>query len=127
MKLIGLFALIPLLGACAGSPAWESMQISSTRSEAEENNANLMNAQIGQTRDELLEIMGPPAKREAYRLANDKVIEFLLYRTAGWDSRQSGDTDSQFTPIAIQNGEVAGWGRNYYDNVVRSAVDITIN
>jgi hypothetical protein len=126
MKLFAIALTSLLLFGCAGSPAWESMQISSTRFEAEKNNANLMNVQIGQSREELLQIMGLPAKREAYQLGNDKVIEFLIYRTSGWDSRRTGDTDSQFTPIAIKENKVSGWGRNYYDNVVRSAVDVTI-
>ena len=102
------------------------MQISGTRTEAEKNNAKLMNVQIGQSREELIQIMGPPTKREAYQLGNNKVIEFLLYRTAGWDNQHLGDTDAQFTPIAIENQKVVGWGRNYYDSVVRSAVDVTI-
>ena len=115
-----------LLVGCAGSGAWEGMQIFSTRAEAKKNNAKLMNIQIGQSREELLQTMGPPAKREAYQLAKNKVIEFLLYRTAGWDNQHLSDTDLQFTPIAIENQKVTGWGRNYYDRVVRYAADITI-
>jgi hypothetical protein len=121
---LALFGLI--LVGCAGSPAWESLQISSTRFEAKKNNTKLMNVQIGQTKEELLQIMGPPAKREAYQLGNNNVIEFLLYRTSGWDSKQMGDADSQFTPLAIKDNKVSGWGRNYYDIVVRSAVDVTV-
>ena len=126
MKVFMFAAVLSVLAGCAGSPAWQSMQISGTRTEAEKNNTKLMNVQIGQSREELLQIMGPPAKREAYQLGNNKVIEFLLYRTAGWDNQYLGDTDSQFTPIAIENQKVVGWGRNYYDSVVRSAVDVTI-
>lgn len=126
MKMFKLALICLILAGCAGSPAWQSMQISSTRSEAKENNAKLMNVQIGQSREELLKIMGPPTKREAYQLGNSRVIEFLLYRTSGWDNRQTGDMDSQFTPIAIKDNKVTGWGRNYYDNVVRSAVDVTV-
>ncbi len=102
------------------------MQISSTRSEAERNNANLMKVQIEQSKEELLKIMGPPAKREAYRLPNGKVIEFLFYRTSGWSTHVATDTDAQFTPVAVENEKVSGWGRNYYDRVVRAAVDITV-
>ena len=127
MKISTLFLIVLFLVGCAGSPAWESMQISNTRSEAEENNANLMKVQIGQSKEELLQIMGAPVKREAYQLGDNNIIEFLLYRTSGWDSRQTSDTDSQFTPIAIKENKVSGWGRNYYDNVVRSAVDVTVN
>jgi len=85
-----------------------------------------MKVQIGQTKDELLKTMGLPAKREAYQLANERVIEFLFYRTTGWSRGSTADTDSQFTPVAIENGKVSGWGRNYYDRVVRAAVDVNI-
>lgn len=114
------------LAGCAGSPAWTSMQISSTRGEAEQNNANFMKVQIGQTKEEFLTLMGAPAKREAYQLPNDKVIEFLFYRTGGWSPGITTDTDAQFTPVAVENQKVAGWGRNYYDRVVKAAVDVTV-
>lgn len=120
-----VIALISLAG-CAGSPAWDSMQISSTRSEAEKNNANLMKVQIGQTKEELLSVMGQPTKREAYKLSDSKIVEFLFYRTTGWSSSNTGDRDAQFTPVAIESGKVSGWGRNYYDQVVRAAVDINV-
>lgn len=70
--------------------------------------------------------MGPPAKREAYQLPNNKVVEFLFYRTSGWSTDVATDTDAQFTPVAIENDKVHGWGRNYYDQVVRVAVDVTV-
>ena len=126
MKLIPFIVLIVLFTGCAGSPAWQSMQISSTRLEAQRNNSNLMNVQIGQSKEDLLQIMGAPTKREAYLLSNDRAIEFLFYRTTGWSNIYPTDTDNQFTPVAIENEKVAGWGRNYYDRVVRAAVDVTI-
>jgi hypothetical protein len=121
---VGLFAC-QLVG-CAGGPAWTSMKISSTREEADMNNANLMKAQIGQNREEFLETLGMPAKREAYQLGNDRIVEFLFYRTGGWGPGSTVDTDAQFTPVAIENGKVTGWGRNFYDRVVTAAVDVTI-
>ncbi len=124
LNVVGMFAWV--LVGCAGSPAWTSMQISSTRGEAEQNNANLMKVQIGQTKDEFLKTMGMPAKREAYQLPNEKVVEFIFYRTGGWSPNSTTDTDAQFTPVAIENGKVSGWGRNYYDRVVRAAVDVTV-
>lgn len=102
------------------------MQISSTRAEAQQNNANLMKVQIGQTKEEFVTIMGPPAKHEAYQLSNNKVVEFLFYRTSGWSRDVATDTDAQFTPVAIEDSKVTGWGRNYYDRVVRAAVDVTV-
>lgn len=126
MRTHSIFAAVLLLAGCAGSPAWQSIQISATRSEAQRNNSNLMAVQIGSSREALLQAMGNPAKREAYQLANNKTIEFLFYRTGGWSNLSSTDTDAQFTPVAIENGVVAGWGMNYYTRVVRAAVDVTI-
>ena len=102
------------------------MQISSTREVAELNNANLMKVQVGQTKDDFLRIMGMPSKREAYQLPNDKVVEFLFYRTAGWSPANTTDSDTQFTPVAVENSKVSGWGRNYYDRDVRAAVEVTV-
>ncbi len=125
-KLLCVGVLAGSLAGCAGSPAWTSMQISSTRETAQKNNANLMTVEIGQSRGELLKIMGTPDNREAYQLPHKRIVEFLFYRTEGWSRYQQMDTDSQFTPVAIRNGKVSGWGRNYYDRVVRAAVDVTV-
>ncbi len=126
MKRLLLVGIVVLIAGCAGSPAWESMQISATRAEAERNNTNLLKVQIGHTKDEFLSVMGPPAKREAYQVGNRKTVEFLFYRTTGWSSMYTTDMDAQFTPVAIEEGKVVGWGRNYYDRVVRAAVEMTI-
>lgn len=125
MRLI-LLSVVAVLAGCAGSPAWEGRQISATRAEADRNNANLFKVQIGQTKDEFLQVMGLPAKREAYQLANGKPMEFLFYRTTGWSSTYAADTNAQFTPVAIENGKVIGWGRSFYDRVVRMAVEVTV-
>jgi len=79
----------------------------------------LMKVQVGMNRDEVIALMGQPQKREAYGKT-----EFLIYRT---DYRGTND-DGNFTPIAIVDGRVAGWGRNYYDNAVYSNVkpDVTV-
>ncbi len=114
-----------LVGGCAGSRAWSSMRISSTETEAKLNNQKIMNLTIGQPRNEVLDIMGPPAKREAYQLENQRVVEFLFYRTSGWSATDDGDKDYQFTPFAFKENKLVGWGRNYYDNVVRIAIEAT--
>jgi len=35
-------------------------------------------------------------------------------------------SDTNFTPLAFENGILKGWGRNYYDTVLRIKKDITI-
>jgi outer membrane protein assembly factor BamE (lipoprotein component of BamABCDE complex) len=79
------------------------------------NNSNINTVlKVGMTRDEVIAIMGTPQKREAYGRT-----EFLIYRT----SLNTNDPNS-FTPIAIVDGRVIGWGRNFYDNAVKA--DITV-
>jgi hypothetical protein len=69
------------------------------------------------TRDEVISVMGSPGKREAYGQT-----EFLIYRTG------LGTTERElYTPIAIVDGKVAGWGRNYYDTAIRSKIDADVN
>ena len=125
MKMMLVVFLLFLVG-CAGSPAWRHQRIGSTEAEAKENNENIMLLNIGQTKQEILEIMGTPAKREAYKLEADRIVEFWFYRTSGWSIHDMQDMDYQFTPLATENDELVGWGRNYYDTVVRSAVELLI-
>jgi hypothetical protein len=46
-------------------------------------------------------------------------LRLLMYRT-----KINPDDDLSCTPVAIVDGKVAGWGRNYYDNVLNA--DITV-
>ena len=125
-KFIVILVILFLLTGCAGSPGWHSMRISSTEAESKVNNEKIMSLNIGQTRTEVLKIMGNPSKREVYQLENQKIFEFLFYRTSGWSLTDSGDRDYQFTPLAFENEKLVGWGRNYYDNVIRHAIDINL-
>lgn len=124
MKNIFLYSLIVILVGCTGSPVWHGLKMNQTAKEAEINNRKMMRIEIGQMKEEVLKIMGFPAKREAYQLENNNIVEFLFFRTQGWSQEDGGDADHQFTPVAIQNGKVMGWGRNFYDKVVRTSVEI---
>ena len=126
MKRIMVAVFLLLLLGCPGSIAWQSQRIGSTEAEAKRNNENMMLLNIGQSKEEILQIMGTPAKREAYKLEAERVVEFWFYRTSGWSMRDMGDMDYQFTPMALEDDELVGWGRNYYDTVVRSAVEVLI-
>jgi len=86
------------------------MQIRSAGNEAKRSKTNLMEVEIGQTKQRLLDIMGLPTRREAYRVPPTKEAEFPFYRTLGWDQLESSDTDGQITPVAVQNGRVVVWG-----------------
>jgi len=89
---------------------------------------SLNKLEVGMTRQEVVAIMGEPRSREA--IGN---TEFLLYRT---EAPKAVDiygvmgvqSDRELTPVAIVNGRVSGWGRNYYDNAIRTQVnaDVTV-
>ena len=64
----------------------------------------------GMTRNEVLQIMGPPQRQEKYG-----ATEFLIYSTDGRNATALLD----FTPIAIVDGRVTGTGRSLYEAVVQ--------
>lgn len=70
--------------------------------------------QVGMSRGDLIKVMGNPEKREAYG-----ETEFLLYRTA-----ENVYDELGLTPVAVIDGKVAGWGRNYYTNAIKA--DVTV-
>ena len=101
-----------LLIGCAGSPIRR----------AGENRSNLLKLKIGLNKEQVLNIMGNPYKTEAYRI-DAKNFEFWLYLTE-WEFREPRDSD--FTPLALENETLMGWGRNYYNNILKIQQDITI-
>jgi outer membrane protein assembly factor BamE (lipoprotein component of BamABCDE complex) len=73
--------------------------------------SNLESVRAGMTRDQILEIMGPPQRQETYGST-----EFWIYSTDGTSNTALLD----FTPIAIVEGRVTGAGRKLYDAVVQA-------
>jgi outer membrane protein assembly factor BamE (lipoprotein component of BamABCDE complex) len=106
-----------LLG-CAGSPA-------QTGWEATRNRDAMLKLNAGQSKDQVLSLMGKPYKTEMYTV-NGKPLEFWLYITERASMTGTSLQDSNFTPLAFENGILKGWGRNFYDNTVRIKKDITI-
>jgi outer membrane protein assembly factor BamE (lipoprotein component of BamABCDE complex) len=78
-----------------------------------------MELQVGMSRQQMLSLMGNPYRREVY--GDD---EFLIYETNHWAGI---DSSERFTPVHLKNGKVMGWGRNYYDDAIRSKVEADIN
>jgi hypothetical protein len=68
--------------------------------------AHIMKLRMGMSREDVLATMGQPEKREAHGR-----LEFLIYRT---DNSHTEKMD--FTPVALVDGKVTGWGRNFYGN-----------
>ncbi len=117
-RIILAFGFSLILVGCAGS-------VYRTQIEAEENRGKLLKLNIGMTKDQVLTIMGQPYKTEMY-LYDGKPFEFWLYLTEGRVLDDPKLTDSNFTPLAFEDGILKGWGRNYYDSVLRIKKDITI-
>jgi outer membrane protein assembly factor BamE (lipoprotein component of BamABCDE complex) len=104
------------LSGCAGSPVRNS-------SIAEVNRDNMLDLNVGQSKKQVLLIMGEPYKTEAYSMDGEP-LEFWLYITQGAGARSLND--SHFTPLAFRDGALQGWGRNYYDRVIRVKADIAV-
>ena len=107
-----------LVISCSGSPA-------RTGWEAEKNRANLLKLNLGMTKEEVLTAMGEPYKTEMYQVG-EKPTEFWLYMTEGKSVSDHKLSDSNFTPLAFENGILKGWGRNYYDNELRIRKQVII-
>ena len=122
-----IFTMLVLLSGCYGSGAWYRGRMEHTENEAKLNNEKILKLNIGDSKAQVSTIMGIPSRRESYRLENEKIMDFLFYRTSGWKWSDDGDRDYQFTPFAFENDKLVGWGRNYYDNVIRHAVEIQLN
>lgn len=80
------------------------------------NSFNTLRLQVGMTRDQVIGTMGKPQIRETYGKT-----EFLIYRTDFPVSTGKAD----FTPVAIVNGKVTGWGRDFYDDTRRKRAEAT--
>ena len=124
VSLAALFmSAILVLSGCAGSPAADSLKVSSTGRLAKRNNSSIMGLQLGESRATAVAALGPPDKREAYQSQTGEV-EFLFYRTKAWDGQGAVASDDQFTPVAFRAGKLVGWGRNFYEQTIKIAVTV---
>jgi hypothetical protein len=93
------FLFVPMLvqGGCTNPASTQATRLESVRA--------------GMTRQEVLEIMGPPQRQEVYGST-----EFLIYASDGMSTTALLD----FTPIALVDGRVTGTGHKLYDAVVQA-------
>ena len=80
-------------------------------------NDKFMQLYVGMSRNDVLSMLGTPYSREVYE--NN---EFLIYETNHLAPFEKG----RFTPILLNSGKVVGWGRNYYDDAIKSKIDADI-
>jgi hypothetical protein len=99
-------AVILILAAAMVSGCWQV--------QSGVNAFNTIRLHEGMTRDEVITTMGKPQLRETYGKT-----EFLIYRT----DFPVGTEKVDFTPIALVNGKVTGWGRQFYDESRRKRAD----
>jgi hypothetical protein len=92
---------------CAGNPIRRG-------GEAARNRSNLAKLNLGMTKDEVVNLMGRPAKTEAYEIQGTN-LEFWHYRTEyNW---QLGTLED--TALVFEGGVLKGWGLgNYYDQTL---------
>lgn len=109
-----LAAVVSWLFLCNGVGHYKSMVL------AKQNSSNITKLKAGVTKKDILKIMGRPDKIEVYT-ADNRVLEFLLYRTKGFDVLVK-DKSVNFTPVAIDSasGLVLSLDRKFYENVLNS-------
>ena len=90
-----------------------------------ENNANMAKLSVGMAKAQVLEIMGPAGKTEAYETKSGGTMEFLMYKTEVQSPATT--TDRHWTPICIIDGKVKDWGRNFYDDTIKIRKEIIKN
>jgi len=91
------------------------------------NNSNMAKLNVGMTKAQVLEIMGPAGKTEGYATKSGGFMEYLMYRTEvayGSEFRGPQITDRHWTPICIIDGKLKGWGRNFYDDTIKIRKEI---
>ena len=121
--LLILMAVVVVSCGVVGSPG-----IASLERKIKANNSNMAKLSVGMTKAQVLEIMGPAGRTEAYESktgGGGSHHEFLMYRSklanpfdAKYDAANA--TDAHWTPICIVDGKLKGWGRNFYDDTIRT-------
>jgi len=84
---------------------------------AKKNRDLMLTLNTGQTKQEVLQLMGNPEKNEQY-YRTDKKIDIWYYRTSSFESG-GWDSDDYFTPMVFEDGKLIGWGEDFYDRKVK--------
>ena len=113
MKQCLLLMIVAMTWGCTSPSAAKLVQA---------NNANMAKLSVGMAKTQVLEIMSPAGKTEAYETKSGGKMELLFYRTQidyNFDLQ-----DKHWTPICIIDGNLKGWGNNYYDDVIKIRKEI---
>jgi len=122
-ELIYFFVIAMLMSGCSvpGTYMWYGSKYQESMNIAKRNNSNMAKLSLGMLKEKVIEIMGVPDRTEAYQL--DKPTELMFYRTHSCDDNLK-DQDGFFTPVAIQDGKISGWGMSYYDQAIKLKYEI---
>jgi len=107
--------LLLLVSSCA---PWKEVQ--------GRNRDNLMNLELGMTKDQVIQVMGKPDLNEAYQGAKGSSLVILFYYT----NRKWADdnvTKDECTPIVLENGKLIGWGDEFYQSKLKVELEIKNN
>lgn len=109
-KLLLMLSAVVLVGCVGVSPEQANVD-------------NLAKLNLGMDKTQVLTIMGPPDKLEAYETKTGGTMEFLLYQTE-WTEYNERRKDSDFTPLCFIDGKLKGWGRNFYSDTIKIRKEI---
>ena len=96
----GCAAVLALAGGCSWMP-WV---------EASQNVENSKRLRIGQTKSEVLAIMGEPVSDEIYCTPD---VWFYFIQTVWMDGLT---TEDECMPLVFEDGKLIGWGNEFYTN-----------
>ena len=111
-KLLLLIMGVAMIG-CATGPITKM---------AKNNNAKMAKLSLRMTKAQVIELMGPAQKTEAYETKTGGTLEYLLYITQA--EFEVNWTDKHFTPLCFIDGKLKGWGRNFYDDTIKIRKEI---
>jgi hypothetical protein len=118
-RICGLIAVVVLAGACSRP------YVNRYRSEVSANQQALARLALGMSATDVRGLMGEgesvrykkihlvdPWRTESFRLTDGTGVLILFYVTAP-PRRYSNATNSELTPIVLENDQVVGWGWSY--------------
>jgi len=73
---------------------------------------------MGLSCPEIIARLGPPERREYYRLSPDDGVSFLFYRT-GPSELTAGGEDAGLTPVAVGTWGLKSTASTYYNSIRR--------
>ena len=89
-----------------------------TASASEKNVYNLSTLSLGMSEREVLEIMRQPYSHQSFQIQEDS-YDVWFYVTSLTGLGQTRMVSQNLTPLTFKNGELVGWGFNYYNWLVQ--------